>query len=86
MAAGQIDAAHAWWREHRSAARHGIRDELARTLALVVHQPGIGARATNALLSGVRRILLPRVGYWLYYRVAADRIDVLAFRHTRLRG
>jgi hypothetical protein len=46
-------------------------------------QPEMGAAATNGGLSEVRRVLLSRVGYWLYYRVAAERIEVLAFWHVR---
>jgi plasmid stabilization system protein ParE len=82
-AAVQIETAHTWWREHRPAAPFAIRDELARAIALIRVQPGLGAPATNVRLRGVRRILLSRVGYWLYYREGAERIDVLAFWHAK---
>jgi plasmid stabilization system protein ParE len=42
----------------------------------------MGAPATNARLRGVRRLLLSRVRYWLYYVVTEERIDVLAFWHV----
>jgi plasmid stabilization system protein ParE len=82
-AAAQVEHAHSWWKEHRPAAPMAVREDLAHAIALVAIQPGIGAPATNARLRGVRRILLSRVGYWLYYRPATDRIDVVAFWHTQ---
>jgi plasmid stabilization system protein ParE len=82
-AAVQVEEAHSWWREHRPAAPLAIREELARALVLIGVQPGLGAPATNIRLRGVRRLLLSRVGYWLYYREHAARIDVLAFWHTQ---
>jgi len=72
-----------WWRENRPAAPFAVRDELARALALITVQPGLGAPATNVRLRGVRRLLLARVGYWLYYCEAADQIDVIAFWHVK---
>lgn len=81
-AAAQVEQAHPWWRDHRPAAPLAIREDLARAVALIAMQPGIGARATNARLPGVRRLLLSRVGYWLYYRPGLDRIDILAFWHA----
>jgi hypothetical protein len=38
----------------------------------------------NERLSGVRRLLLPRVGYFLFYRVAPRKqaLQVLAFWHA----
>jgi plasmid stabilization system protein ParE len=67
-AAEQVEKAHAWWSEHRPAARLAIRNELDRAAALIALQPGLGAPATNARLAGVRRLLLSRIGYWIYYR------------------
>ena len=81
-AADQVEKAHAWWREHRPAARYAVRDELARATALIAVQPGLGAPATNTRLTGVRRLLLSRIGYWIYYREASGGIDVLAFWHV----
>jgi len=42
----------------------------------------IGAHARSERLPGVRRIHLSRIQYYLYYRVSADEIDVLAFWHV----
>ena len=82
-AAKQVEEAHAWWRDNRPAAPLAIREEIERAVGLIAVQPRIGAQATNLRLPGVRRLLLSRVGYWLYYREGPDRIDVLAFWHAR---
>ena len=82
-AAKQVEEAYAWWRDNRLAAPHAIREEIERAVGLISVQPRIGALATNARLPGVRRLLLSRVSYWLYYREGTERIDVLAFWHAR---
>jgi plasmid stabilization system protein ParE len=60
-AARQVESAAEWWRENRQDSPEALSDELVRTLDLIARQPGIGLPATNVRLSGVRRILLPRV-------------------------
>ena len=84
-AARQIESAADWWHENRHDSPDALSDELARTLELITLQPGVGLPAVNARLSGVRRILLPRVGYFLFYRVAPRKqlVEVLAFWHAR---
>ena len=82
-AATQVGEAHSWWREHRPAVPFAVRDDLAQAIALIAIQPGIGAPAKNARLRGVRRLLLSRLKYWIYYRAVEDRIDVLAFWHAQ---
>lgn len=84
-AARQIELAATWWRENRQGSPDALSDELVRTLDLITLQPGVGVPTLSARLSGVRRILLPRVGYFLYYRVAPRKplIEVLALWHSR---
>ena len=78
----QIAVAAAWWAENRPAAPDAIREEFDGILGLLCVQPEIGTRARRATLSGVRRITLSRIRYYVYYRVAADALQVLAFWHT----
>ncbi len=82
----EIAAAETWWRGHRSDAAPGaIPTELARIAKLLVAAPALGAPVPQARLAGVRRILLDRLGYHLYYVIDADHghIIVLAFWHVR---
>jgi plasmid stabilization system protein ParE len=81
-AQAQIAAAAAWWAENRPSAPDAIRDELDRILEVLRLQPAIGTIARRAALSGVRRVSLTRVRYFLYYRVSDDALQVLAFWHA----
>jgi len=77
----QIAAAVAWWTQNRPAAPGAILEDLDRTFGLLCVQPAMGARARGATLSGVRRVTLSRIRYYLYYRVVHDVLQVLAFWH-----
>jgi plasmid stabilization system protein ParE len=81
-AQAQISTAAAWWAENRPAAPNAIREELDRILDLLRVQPAIGTSARRATLSGVRRVTLSRIRYYVYYRVVGDALQVLAFWHT----
>ena len=83
-AAREIAKACEWWDANRPAAPGAVRQEIARVFRLIAHQPGVGARARNARLAGVRRVHLSRVHYHLYYRVRSDppAVEILAFWHT----
>lgn len=84
-AAAEIRRASAWWRANRPAAPLALVEDLERALKLVAAQPGIGARARNAKKEAVRRLLLSRTGYHLYYQVNAEagQIEVVALWHSR---
>jgi plasmid stabilization system protein ParE len=84
LATAQIRAAEEWWRANRPAAPNAIREELERASRLIAVQPGVSARARNLSLVGVRRLLLARIRYHLYYRVVTDpdRVEILAFWHS----
>ncbi len=83
-AARAIAEAASWWTANRPKAPDAFVTELERALQLIAVHPGIGARATNVRLAGVRRIHLARVRYHLYYRVtgASEAIEVLALWHS----
>ena len=76
-----VEAAH-WWRANRPAAPTLFRSEITRAFQLVSVRPEIGARAINVRLVGVRRVLLSRVRYHLYYRAESDTVEILALWHT----
>ena len=83
LAAEQLRAAEEWWRLHRPKAPGAILSELERAASLIALQPGIGTRARNVTLLGVRRLYLARVRYDLYYRLVEEppRVQILAFWH-----
>ena len=85
LADRQISEADAWWRENRIKAPNAIREELERISRLIAFQPGIGARAKNVRLPGVRRIDIERIHYAVYYRVVGSPryIEIVAFWGSR---
>jgi hypothetical protein len=84
-AAKHVAEAGRWWHENRAKAPEALREELDQAQQLIASQPDVGAIARNAKLAGVRRILLRRVSYHLYYRVLetpARSIQVVALWHA----
>lgn len=85
LADQQIREADAWWRRNRPKAPNAVREELERASSLIAFQPGIGTRARNAALPGVRSLHIERIHYDIYYRVIGSpkHIEILAFWGSR---
>ena len=81
-AAAQIESAATWWAENRPAAPDAIRFDLEDALSLLARQPGIGARSKSSRYPDLRRLHLARVKYHVYYRVAGEKLFVLALWHA----
>ena len=84
-AARHVDEAGRWWHANRTKAPGALREELVRALQVITTQPEAGATARNVRLAGVRRILLRRVNYHLYYRLVESpsrSIQVVALWHA----
>lgn len=77
-----IDEAASWWEQNRPHAPGAVDEELAETFSLLATQPGIGAPALDTKAKDVKRVLLARIHYRLYYRVRGDEVQVLALWHT----
>ena len=83
-AAREIREASEWWDLNRPAAPEAFREAIEKAFDLLCSQPKIGALATNVRLSGIRRVHLSRVRYYLYYRVKNNPkcVEVLTLWHT----
>lgn len=81
-AASHTRRAAAWWLQNRPAAPGAVAKDIGESIALLAEQPGIGAKYEGARTPGVRRLFLARIGYFLYYRVTDETLDVLALWHT----
>jgi plasmid stabilization system protein ParE len=81
-AARQIHEAARWWAANRPAAPGAVQGDLGQALELLALQPGIGTPCVGADLKDVRRPLLGRIRYFIYYRAAGDTLEVLALWHT----
>lgn len=81
-ASAEIEKAQLWWLENRPLAPSALHDDLRAALDVLIRQPEIGARVLNTRLSGVRRLHLGRIRYFVYYRVKGDELVVLSFWHS----
>ena len=78
-AAAQIREVAEWWRANRPAAPLLFSAELADTLESLVEAPRSGARYAHKSHVGVRRVLLRRTRYHVYFSYDEDA-DVVAVR------
>jgi plasmid stabilization system protein ParE len=73
----QVDKIEAWWRRNRLGAPDLFTTELAATLVALTETPTLGVEY-RARTATVRRVLLRRAHYHLYFVVEADRVFVVA--------
>ena len=59
-----------------------MRKDVEAALALLVEEPGIGTKVETPRSDVVRRLYLPRVKYFVYYRVRSMFLEVIAFWHS----
>lgn len=83
-ARAQIKEVAAWWRANRRAARGLFRAELADALDALARSPELGTPYHDAPLPDVRRLLMLRTRYHLYYTVdlARGEVFIRALWHT----
>ena len=81
-AALQIRKAAEWWAENRPAAPGAVRIDIGEALALLALQPGFGTPYEGARTKGIRRLLVGRIRYFIYYRATTEALEVLAVWHV----
>jgi plasmid stabilization system protein ParE len=80
-AARQMVDAREWWREHREKAPDAFDEDFAGLLTMLEHMP----RAEGAPVAqrpGVRRAVLRRVRYNVYFIVEESTVLILAVWHA----
>ncbi len=72
--------ADAWWQANRSAAPNLFWEELKAAIAMLSDAPDIGRPYRYRPVPGVRRLLMPRSRYHVYYvhRQEAQVVVVLS--------
>lgn len=87
-AASQVRSAARWWVQNRTKAPQAFTEELERAFDLICGFPTVGEPVPHSKVPGVRRILLGRVQYHLYYTVepAIEIVEILALWHTSREG
>lgn len=86
-AEGHIRTVSAWWRKHRPAAPLLFALEVADALELLAAMPTLGVYYAQRRGRTIRRLLLPRSRYHIYftYDETADVVEVRAVWHA-MRG
>jgi plasmid stabilization system protein ParE len=84
-AEAQIRRVAAWWRENRRAAPDLFAGELARALETLLQTPGNGTLYAERRGVVIRRVLLPKTRYHVYfsYDAEAEVVSVRAVWHGR---
>jgi len=81
----QLAAAMRWWVFHRDKAPDAFKEDFAETAARIADRPAIGHLA-HTRRPGIRRVLMERIRYYLYYRVnASGDVEVLSVWHASRR-
>lgn len=81
----QIDEIDAWWRIHRPAAPGLFSQELRFTFDRLAETPFVGVRYARRRGRTVRRLLLSRTRYHVFYIVGKQAVFVLGV-WSALRG
>lgn len=83
-AVNQIAAAAAWWAENRPLAPRMFEQELAGALRTIREHPTVSAPLKTERAGRIRRVLLARSRYYLYWYVddAGTVLEVLACWHA----
>ena len=83
-AAEQIREAADWWLENRPKAPGACADEIERGFELICSLPAAGEPVRHRKYRTIRRLLLGRISYYLYYRInrRKEEVEVLALWHT----
>jgi len=84
QAAAQIRAGAIWWARNRSKAPAAFTEDIEKGFELARSLPSVGEPVRHSRLPGVRRLLLARVRYHLYYSVSheTETVEILALWHT----
>ncbi len=76
---GEIDEAYRWYEQQQQ----GLGDDFLAALETVFHRLQTMPLGHQVIYRDVRRGLARRFPYAVYYRVHADRVEVIAVHHCR---
>ena len=81
----QLFTALGWWYSHRDKAPNAFDEDLNAAWELLSSAPDVG-KAVSARRPGVRRLLMERVRYYVYYRVTdSGVVEITAIWHSSRR-
>jgi plasmid stabilization system protein ParE len=80
-AVAEARAAAQWYRERSASAANAFLDELYGAVERIAENPGM----YPSYVQGTRRYLLQRFPFYLVYREAAGKLEVVAIAHGKRR-
>jgi plasmid stabilization system protein ParE len=81
-AARELEEIVVWWRKNRPSSPDLFVAELEGMLAVVALMPSLGVPARSERARDVRRVLLNKTKYHVYYRVRLGTLAVLSVWHA----
>ena len=81
-ARGHVRVVDEWWRANRLSAPGLFRDELAAAVEHLRFHPLAGRRYDATSEPEIRRLVLPRTRYHVYYAIHETRVLIHAVWHT----
>ena len=66
-----------WWRNNRPAVPELVKEELQRAFRMLTQTPHIGTPYRRTRVSGVRRYLLRKTPYHVYYRINQETEEII---------
>ena len=76
---GEVDEAYRWYERQRA----GLGDDFVAALEVVFDRLRSTPEVHAVIHKDVRRALPSRFPYGVYYRIHADRVEVIAVQHSR---
>jgi plasmid stabilization system protein ParE len=76
---GEVDDAYRWYEQQRA----GLGDDFLAAIEEVFNRLRTTPAVHQVVYQDVRRALPRRFPYAVYYRIHADRVEVIAVQHTR---
>jgi plasmid stabilization system protein ParE len=85
LAERQLFAARTWWRRNRDKAPGAFDEDFDSALLYLSENLSSSMTYRPPRRSGVRRYLIERIRYYIYFRVTDDKIQVLRVWHASRR-
>jgi plasmid stabilization system protein ParE len=85
LAERQLFAARAWWRRNRDKAPSAFEEDMESALLYLSENLSVSTAYSHARRPHVRRYLVERIRYYIYFRVVGNSIQVLRIWHSSRR-
>lgn len=74
QAVRHLRQAKKWWAENRPKAPGAVEDDSEQAVDLIADLPSVGEPVQHSTMPGIRRLLLDRIQYHVYYLHNAPKV------------